>query len=262
MKKINDYKKRKNEHKVRNTTVYIVLRFLIILTAVFSFLDGNFSNVFSCILALLLFTIPTVVDKKFNVELPNMLESSVYIFIFSSQILGEIRNFYSIFQHWDTLLHTFNGFMFAGIGFSLVDILNKSNKTKMYLSPFYISVVACCFSITIGTVWEFFEYGMDRFTYLDMQKDVLIDEIYSVYLHPEGKNEVISVKNITETVIHYGDGETLILDGYLDIGLRDTMFDMVVNAIGAIVFSVFGYFYVKSSEQFEFAKNFIPKKKK
>lgn len=259
---MDDYQTSKKEHRVRNLTVYIVLRFLIVLTGIFAFLDGNFSNVFSCIVSLLLFTIPTIVDKKFNVELPNMLEASVYIFIFSSQILGEIRNFYTIFHHWDTLLHTFNGFMFAGIGFSLVDILNTSNKTKIYLSPFYISIVAFCFSVTIGTAWEFFEYGMDRFTYLDMQKDTLLDEIYSVYIHDEGKNIVVPVKDITETTIHYGNGDTLTLNGYLDIGLRDTMFDMIVNAVGAVVFSFFGYFYVKSNEQFEFAKNFIPKIKK
>lgn len=244
----------------RNAAVYIILRFLIVLTIVLSVLRHDYDSVFTCCIALLLFTIPSIVDKKFNVELPTTLESIIYLFIFSSQILGEIRNFYGMFPYWDTMLHTINGFIFAGIGFSICEVLNNSPKTKLFLSPLYITVVAILFSITIGTVWEFFEYGVDRYMYADMQKDRVITDLYTVYFNDT--NTVESFNDITQTVIYYGDGEVLVVDGFLDMGLNDTMKDMIVNFIGAIVFAIFGYFYEKGVSTYEFAKNFIPHKKK
>lgn len=246
--------------KIRNTAVYVVLRFLIILTIIFSAFSQNWNNIFVCIIALVLFTIPNFIENKFSIELPTVLESLVYIFIFSAQILGEIRNFYGIIPYWDTMLHTLNGFIFAGIGFSLVDLLNKSDKTRLYLSPIYITIVAILFSITIGTCWEFFEYGADVYLNKDMQKDTLVTDIYSVYFNDTNTVEMFA--DIESTSVTYSDGTVLVIDGgYLDTGLYDTMKDMFVNAIGACVFAVFGYFYEKGTSQYEFAKNFIPKKK-
>ncbi len=248
--------------EVRNITVYIVLRFLVILTMVFSFLRGNYDNVFVCFLALALFTIPNIVERKLKVDLPNTLESIIYLFIFSAQILGEIRNFYGMIPWWDTMLHTINGFLFAGIGFALIDILNKSEKVKLYLSPLYVVVVAISFSITIGTVWEFFEYTLDQ-GYNDTQKDDLLASFNSVYLNEDGENIPVIVNDIKQTIITYGDNETIVIEnGYLDIGLKDTMKDMFVNAVGAIIYSIFGYFYIKNNEKYIFAKEFIPTKKK
>ncbi len=253
---------RKNKKKeIRNITVYVVLRFLVILTAIFQFLQGNWDNVFGCVLVLVLFTVPTFIEKKLKIDLPNTLEAVIYMFIFSAQILGEMQNFYGLIPFWDTLLHTLNGFIFAGVGFSLVDILNRSDKTKMFLSPMYVVVVAVSFSITIGTVWEFFEYGMDQTQMLDMQKDDLLPEIKSVYLNKDGENIAVHIDDIESTTIKYGDGsEEVIIGGYLDVGLKDTMKDMIVNAIGALVFAFFGFFYIKDNEKYEFTKHFIPKK--
>lgn len=247
--------------KFRNVSVYLVLRFLIILTIIFSILNKEYGNVFTACLALLLFTIPTLINTKSNINLPSMLESIIYIFIFSAQILGEIRDFYITFPYWDTLLHTINGFIFAGIGFSLIELLNRSEKAKIYLSPIYISVVAVLFSVSIGAFWEMFEYSLDIYTNTDTQKDTIVTDVYSVSLSEE--NKVAKVKNIESTTIKYEDGELLVIeDGYLDIGVIDTMNDMIVNFIGALVFSVFGYFYEKGVSEYAFAKNFIPTKKK
>lgn len=247
--------------KIRNTAVYIILRFLIILTIVFAFLEKDYSSVFTSFLALLLFTIPDLVHNKFNIKLPTVLESVIYVFIFSAQILGEVKNFYETFIYWDTLLHTINGFIFAGIGFSLFELLNRSSKAKIFLSPIYISVVAVLFSVSIGTFWEFFEYTGDNIAKSDMQKDVLINEIYTVSL--SDKNKVERFENIKNTVITLDNGEIITIEGgYLDIGLRDTMKDMIVNLVGALVFAVFGYFYEKGVSKYDFAKNFIPTKKK
>lgn len=249
------------KEKIRNTTVYVVLRFLILLTIIFSVLEQNWSNLPACIIALILFTLPNFIDKKLHIELPGTLETIIYIFIFSAQILGEIRNFYGLIPYWDTILHTLNGFIFAGVGFSLCELLNKSPKTKMYLSPIYIAFVAVLFSVTVGTIWEFFEYSLDSYFYKDTQKDTVVNDIYTVNFNDT--NTVEAINSIDYTIIYLSDGSFIeIENGYLDIGLHDTMDDMFVNFVGAIVFATFGYFYEKGISNYEFAKNFIPKKKR
>ena len=249
------------EHK-GPAIVYFVLRLLVILTMIRQFISGNYENFFLCILTLLLFLLPAFVGKKFNVELPNGLEIMVLVFIFSAEILGEIQEFYIAIPYWDTMLHTVNGFMAAAIGFALVDILNNEDRVSLSLSPFFVAVVAFCFSMTIGVLWEFLECGMDLFFNLDMQKDTIITTINSVNLNPEGKNIVESIKGISDTILVVGDKQIpLGVGGYIDIGLLDTMQDMFVNFIGAIVFSFIGYFYVKGRGKNKILNNLILKKK-
>ena len=151
---IKKMKKKYYETNKKSIAVYLILRLLVIISMVFQILMGNFENVFMCILALFLFTIPTIISEKFKIRLPSLLEAIIYIFIFSATILGEINNFYGIIPFWDTLLHTLNGFLCAGIGFSLVDLLNQNSKS-ISLSPIYVVIVAFCFSMTIGILWEF-----------------------------------------------------------------------------------------------------------
>lgn len=243
-------------------TVYLVLRILVIATMVTQFLHGNYENFFLCILTLILFLLPTIFERKFNVELPNTLEIIVLLFIFAAEILGEINEFYIVLPYWDTMLHTINGFMAASIGFALVDILNNEEKISMNMSPFFMAIVAFCFSMTIGVLWEFFEFGMDAVFHTDMQKDTIITMLNSVALNPEGKNIVESIKGITDTIVVTADGQrSLGVGGYLDIGLLDTMQDMFVNFIGAVVFSIFGYIYVKSRGKMKFVGDMILKKK-
>ena len=221
---------------------------------------GNISNVFMCILALILFTLPTIISEKFNIGIPSLLEAIIYLFIYSTAILGEINNFYGIIPFWDTLLHTLNGFICAGIGFSLVDLLNQNSK-KINLSPIYIAIVAFCFSMTIGILWEFFEFSADRIAKADMQKDRIVQEISSVLLNKDNENVPIRVKDIEKTEIYSKDGTVLTIEkGYLDIGLIDTMKDLFVNFIGAIVFSIIGFLYIRNREKYRFAEGFIPTK--
>lgn len=254
------------KHKKRDITIYVILRFLVIVTLIAQLFRGNYENVFLCILTLILFTIPTIIDKKLNISLPNALESIILLFIFSAEILGEVQNFYGIFKGWDTILHTINGFLCAAIGFSLIDILNRSEKFHTKMTPAFVALVAFCFSMTIGVLWEFFEFGMDVTFKTDMQKDRIVQEISTVTLNPEGKNDPIEIRNITGTTIHYiQDGENKeinIVDGFLDIGIRDTMKDLFVNFIGAVVFSILGLLYIKDRDEYKFAEKFIPKLKK
>jgi len=216
---------------------------------------GNFENVFMCALTLALLIVPSFIQVKFRVEIPSTLEIIILMFIFSAEILGEVNEFYIKIPYWDTMLHTLNGFLAAAIGFSLVNLLNENKRLSFNLSPFFVAVVAFCFSMTIGVLWEFFEFFMDFNFGTDMQKDTVIHTINSVMLNPEGVNVPYRIKNITETVVN---SQSLGLNGYLDIGLIDTMKDLFVNFIGAVVFSAIGYFYVKSRGKGRFARRFIP----
>lgn len=253
------------ENKKSSLAWYLALRALVIVTMVLSFLRGDFASVFLCILTLILFLIPFWINKKLKIEIPNLLEIIIFLFIFSAEILGEIQNFYGIFKHWDTILHTLNGFLCAAIGFSLIDILNNSERFHIKLSPVFVSLVAFCFSMTIGVLWEFFEFGADQLLKYDMQKDRIVQTISTVELEPEGKNKPVVIDNIEKTVIYSTENgntvETVITGGYLDIGIIDTMKDLIVNFVGAVVFSTIGYFYIHNRDKYKFAENFIPVKR-
>ena len=241
-------------------TIYLVLRILVVATMVAQFFNGNYENVMLCVLTLVLFMLPIFCERRLHIDLPDTLEVIVLLFIFSAEILGEIQEFYILIPGWDTVLHTLNGFLCAAIGFSIVNILNGDKHTSMHLSPFYMAVTAFCFSMTIGVLWEFFEWGMDNLVGLDMQKDTVLTGFNTVMLDPQGRNVAYHVRNVTDTILVFADGSTMSmgLGGYLDIGLMDTMKDLLVNLIGAVVFSFFGYFYVKSKGKGKVARNFIP----
>ena len=153
-----------DNYSKRNMTIYLVLRALVLLTLVRQIFMGNFNNVFLCGLTLILFVLPAVIEKKFNLALPDALHVLILLFIYSAEILGEIGSFYTHVTFWDTMLHTLNGFLMAAIGFALIDILNNSPKFHISMSPIFVAFVAFCFSMTAGVVWEFFEFFMDYFT--------------------------------------------------------------------------------------------------
>lgn len=258
----------KKEHKYftavnkRSVAIYFVLRFLVTALMIHHIIRGNYNEVFVCVLTLVLFFIPAILDRGFNIKLPTALEIVIIVFIFCAEILGELQHFYTTYKHWDTILHTVNGFLMAAIGFAMIDILNQSPKIHLDMSPVFVAFVAFCFSMTIGIVWEFFEYFMDKWLILDMQKDFIVNDFASVTLHPEGLNIPIKVTDISKTVIyHIKDGKeihTIIENGYLDIGIIDTMKDLFVNFIGAVIFSTIGIFYVKTRGKSLVAQSFIP----
>ena len=256
---ISGRKKRK-----RALTVYLLLRALVFLSMVSQGFNGNWNNVALCILTLVLFTLPDLISRKFNITFPEPLEIIVYLFIFSAEILGEIQNFYGIFVHWDTILHTLNGFLCAAIGFSLVDILNNNENIHINMSPAFAALVAFSFSMTVGVLWEFAELGADKYLGKDMQKDKIIEKFQSVKINPEGVNIPVKIENIDRTEIYSNNGEeiTIIDGGYLDIGLNDTMKDLLVNFLGAAIFSIIGYLYVKNREGYKFIEIILPYKTK
>lgn len=243
--------------------VYVILRALVIAVGVFSFFSGNYQNFFLCVLSLILFLLPAFVEKNFGIDLPETLEIIVLLFIFAAEILGEISGFYVKVVFWDSMLHTVTGFLAAAIGFALIDIFNRNEHFKFQISPVYMAIAAFCFSMTVGAVWELFEFSMDFFFGLDMQKDMVITSLSSVSLDLTKSNEVITLSDIAATELVTKSGEVIRLSdygihGYLDIGIVDTMKDLFVNLIGALVFSVIGYFYIKTRGKGKLVRKFIP----
>ena len=235
--------------------VYTVLRLIVLATLVSSIIRGEYESAFICLLVLGLFVLPFFIQQNFGIELPSTLEIIILLFIFASEILGELKCYFITYPHWDSMLHTTTGFLCAATGFALIDILNRNSKIKFQLSPIYVAVAAFCFSMTVGVLWEFFEFGMDRLFMMDMQKDTVVNAITSVMLDPTNSNIPVTIDGITSVTIN---GQELGLGGYLDIGLYDTMGDLFVNFIGAVVFSTIGYFYIKQRGKGKLAKAFIP----
>lgn len=242
-------KARKNRTKIQ-----MVLTLIVVFSVIRQFFLGNYHNMFLGILTLILFMVPQFLDKKLSVTIPVGLETVILIFIFSAEILGEINAFYVKIPIWDSILHTTNGFLMAAIGFALIDLFNRSEKFSIKMSPYFVAFFAFCFSMTVGVLWEFFEFSMDQFFGLDMQKDWIVTAINSVKLNPTGANVPIHV-DVQSVVIN---GEQWNLGGYLDIGLIDTMKDLIVNFIGAVVFSIIGILYLKNRERGKLAASLIP----
>lgn len=249
-----DYKAQIKANKL-TFAVYITLRALVVAAMVISCIRGDYENLFYCCLSLVLFLVPAFIETNFGIELPGLLEVIILLFIFAAEILGEMESYYTKVPNWDTMLHTINGFLCAAVGFGMIDILNRNEKLKFEMSPLFLAIVAFCFSMTIGVLWEFYEFFCDMVLKTDMQKDYVLSTISTTYLSGNAKVPVVIDGIKTVTV----NGKDLGLGGYLDIGLYDTMKDLFVNFIGAVVFSAIGYFYVKSRGNGRIAKHFIPK---
>lgn len=235
--------------------VYLILRLIVLATLVSSIIRGEYESAFICLLVLALFILPFFLQQNFGIELPSTLEIIILLFIFAAEILGELECYFITYPHWDSMLHTTTGFLCAATGFALIDILNRNSRIKFQLAPFYVALAAFCFSMTVGVLWEFFEFGMDRLFHMDMQKDTVVQSITSVMLDPTDSNIPVTIDGIHSVAVN---GQDLGFDGYLDIGLYDTMADLFVNFIGAVVFSTIGYFYIKRRGKGRLARAFIP----
>ena len=235
--------------------VYLILRLIVLATLVSSVIRGEYESAFICLLVLALFMLPFFIQQNFGIELPSTLEIIILLFIFAAEILGELECYFITYPHWDSMLHTTTGFLCAATGFALIDILNRNSRIKFELSPIYVALAAFCFSMTVGVLWEFFEFGMDRLFHMDMQKDTVMQSITSVMLDPTNRNIPVTIDGIHSVAVN---GQELGFDGYLDIGLYDTMADLFVNFIGAVVFSTIGYFYIKRRGKGRLARAFIP----
>lgn len=243
-------------HKKNN---YYLFYFILIFTLIESIKEamlGNYNNFFICLLTTFLYFLPFFIEKIFKIKLSNFLKIIIIIFAFSAEILGEILNFYTKISCWDFILHIISGFIIMGIGLSLFQKLSHEKIKKNLL---LLLISSFCFSITISVFWEFFEYLGDKYIFnTDMQKDTFINNIVSVSFNQ--KNLPFKINNIKYTIIYLdNDGltsEVKINNGYLDIGLYDTINDLFANLIGTSCFFLLAFFYFTKS-RFNFIKLFL-----
>ena len=255
-----EFLERKSHAKPLVVGVYLVLRLLVVAGGISSFFFGQYENVLVCALVLTLFMLPSILEHRLRIVVPDLLEVVILFFIFAAEFLGEIQSFYVRFPFWDTMLHTLWGFLCAGIGFAAVDVLNRSSATRIRLTPAYMAFAAVTFSMCVGAIWEIFEFSMDTFLGFDMQKDTIVTAFGSVTLDPLADNNVVTVSDIAYTQIVLESGEVVTIEGgYLDIGILDTMEDLIVNLVGSIIFAIIGYAYVKTRDETSLAAHLIPK---
>ena len=218
---------------------------------------GEWHRAFVGTLTLLLLLVPTLVERVLVVHIPCTLRVIAYAFVFAAGMLGEIGGFYEHLFFWDDLLHALSGFMFAAFGFCLVGLAERGREKNAEYAPILVVLMAFCFSMSVGVFWELFEYAADAVLGLDMQKDTLLRSLHTVSLSNPGEGTV-HLRGVAETVIRMENGAEVVLDGYLDVGLADTMADLFLNAVGAFVFCAIGFCYLRGT-QGRFAKRFIPK---
>lgn len=166
-----------------------------------------------CVLGMVVMLLPGWLEKKWSIEIPSRMMVFYALFLYGAVYLGEVQSFYYKVKHWDVILHGFSGFMLGCLAFSFVTLLNKTERIHVYmhLSPVFVAIFTFCFSVTLGVVWEIYEYTFDGLLGLNMQKFMMADGT--------------------------------VLTGHA--ALQDTMKDMVVNCIGAGVASVMGYTSLK-----------------
>ena len=207
-----------------------ILELYIIVLLVIQVKNQCWMNVFLCITTIFLFRIPMILKNQFHLIVPLTIEIVLYLFVISAIILGEIIRFYLIIPHWDTILHMISGFVAASLGFSMLKkiiIQKELEKNTLMISILIISIAS-----TIGLIWEFCEFSLDYYFQLDMQKDTIVTKISTI----NKNNSLMNITEITKTILNTKTNSISIENGYLDIGLIDTMKDLFVTILGAILF--------------------------
>jgi len=164
-----------------------------------------------CVVGLFAMMIPSIFRRRIRLEIPSFMLIVYALFLYCAIYLGEVRNFYFIVPHWDTVLHTFSGVAIGALGFSLVNILNKTESLHLSLSPVFVALFAFGFSVSLGVIWEIYEFAADSILQTNMQKFAL------------------------------ESGELLVGRA----ALSDTMKDLIVDVIGSFAVSVAGFFSMK-----------------
>jgi hypothetical protein len=164
-----------------------------------------------CILGIIVLFLPSALEHKFKISFSNGMHIFFILFLYGAIILGEVQGYYRKYFHWDTVLHTLSGAMLSSFGFSIIDIINKNEKINLGLSDGFMSFFSFCFAVMLDTLWEIIEFIMDIFMDLNMQQ----------YILPDG---------------------TILIGRY---ALFDTMKDLIVDVLGALVISIVGYILLK-----------------
>lgn len=234
--------------------IYCLLNLFVTIAALVSVFQGDGKHLMTCFKIMIMFLIPWLIEWKFKIELSSIFILIIHVFMYAAVILGELDSYYLKYPYWDTILHAISGFLSACAGFMLVHLIGEQKqKLKLWIKPIYIVVFAFCLSMTVGVMWEFYEFGMDNLCNRDMQKDTIIHTIKSVKLNQENHSLTIlnDVSNVTV------NGQDYDLGGYLDIGLYDTMGDLFINLGGALLCCVIGYFALKKDYKYPIVNCFF-----
>ena len=171
-----------------------------------------FLMLLQCLLGLVTIHLPSILERRLRFELPSLLYGLYILFLYCAIFLGEVRSFYYLFPRWDSILHFFSSMMTGFFGLMVVTILNRDRHVSLSLSPFFVCLFAFCFSVTIGSLWEIYEFAGDGLFGLNMQKFIT------------------------------ASGEVLV--GHE--ALRDTMKDIIVDALGALLAGLIGYISIRT----------------
>lgn len=190
---------------------------LTVLALAYNFWQQSWEVFFSALMTLVLFLMPSLLARKSKIVIPAPFQIIIVLFIFASMYLGEIHGYFYRYKWWDTMLHSNSAIILAYIGFLLIYTLNKDRKMHIRLSPFFMALFSFCFALTIGALWEIFEYTVDAIFGVNMQKARNLEELYGAF-------------------------DTR-------LGVLDTMRDLIVDALGALFVSVVGYFSIKNKDK-------------
>jgi hypothetical protein len=171
---------------------YLIYRIFLMVAVIGSLIVGNFLNVGIALLALFITFIPQIIERRFGIHYPTEFEIAIMVFIYLSLILGSVGEFYDLFPWWDTMLHTISGILFGLLGFSLVYHLNRSSWEKIRLSRAFIALFAFCFALSLGAIWEIYEYLVDSLFGWNMQRSGLPDTMSDLILDALGAGIVSS----------------------------------------------------------------------
>ncbi len=161
--------------------------------------------------------VPLLLSRRLQMHIPPQFTLLAIAFVFASLFLGEVRDYYTRYWWWDTMLHTLSGMLLGIVGFLLVHILNESDNVGLHMKPGFVAFFAFMFAVGTGALWEIFEFSMDNLFGMNMQKPMLSDPS----------------------------------------GLTDTMFDLIADAVGALIMCVFGYHQLKKPGRISFLTEWI-----
>jgi len=259
MKKYIDRFKKNNKAEKTSNIFFIIFITLGIASVIHMITKGEIGFTIQAILYALVLFVPYLLQKLFKIKFSPFLKIFLYFYIFGGATLGTIYNFHGMGIHWDTIMHVLTGFLAMGICIAIFRDMVKIDIIKK--SPMYIVLSAFCLSVTIGSVWEFYEYGADKIFKTDMHDDVLINEIHSYLLQEENMRKTVSITGIEKTVLYDKDDNLLfvIKGGYLDVGFNDVMKDMIVHAGASLVFAIMIFPYYKNNK-LRFMRHFVPER--
>jgi len=157
---------------------------ILVIATVFALFTQHWSNVFVSITALLFTVMPAIFSERFKIKLPLTFLAAISIFVFSALFLGEVFDFYERFWWWDVGLHGISAIGFGIVGFLFVFYLFQGD---LYAAPpWALSMIAFCFALAVGALWEIFEFLMDQGFGLTMQKSGLIDTMWDLIVDAIG----------------------------------------------------------------------------